>query len=669
MVAVLVSLSCAHSSDLTPRPPAGDGSKDSPDGTVGATATSAPPPPTGDTYSGEATSTSSPPPDVHEGAAAEPMPEAEPEAKMEAEGHNVAPATDFGDDTIDGALEKPDGSYLESRKRTRSAAPAPVRGKMDTPRGAGGTPGAPGAGARAARPEPAPRPSSYVPPVAAPAMKAGRHDDNKEYNRFIAFLRQNAGLVRYPVDITERLVLRTLDKDGKSLADCKVAVKSQKGELLSETTTYADGRTQFFPAASGQDAKDYIVEGRCLGETRQGQLARNGRREVELRFTKARKIPKRVPVDIAIVLDTTGSMGSQIDRLKKTLRAIHFQLTQLNTQPDIRFGLVAYRDRGDDYVTRITQLGGDVAAFQQVLEGLDANGGGDTPEDLQTALEKAMHALQWRDDALRLGFFISDATAHTDYGQNYDYREAMRESLARGIKWTAIGAGGLGRDGEVIFRQIAQYTMGEYVFITESGAGDSEGGVGEASRHVGTNYVTENLDQAIVRIVRRELSYLTDSPRDFDNTIHVAEGGSRDLVLKPAVAEALRQLADYSAIRLEGTPVAVVPTTATDAKYKDVAGYITDQMVLAASRNPAFKVLERDLEALSQEMKLQFSDFFDAKQTIEVGKMVGAEALLVSKLQVGAKSAELYAKLVRVQTGEVLAVARVEIAEAALGGS
>ncbi len=516
------------------------------------------------------------------------------------------------------------------------------------------------------------RPSSsgtvYVPPttmVAAPAMRAGRHDDNKQYNRFLQFLGDNSGMVAYPVNITERLVVRTLDQDGKSLHNCNVDVLDLKGNSIVSSTTFADGSTHFFPADAGPaDARDYALKARCGSETRNGQLARTGRRVTDLRFGFARATPAKVPVDIAVVIDTTGSMQSQIDRLKKTLKAIHFQLTALSTQPDLRFGLVAYRDRGDDYVTQPYDFTRDVGAFQRVLDKLEADGGGDTPEDLQAALDDALHKLSWRDDALRLGFVVADAVPHTDYGQGFTYREAMRESHKRAIKWSMVGAGGLPREGEVIFRQVAQFSMGEYVFVTDSGAGEHEGGVGEASHHVGTNYVTENLDQAIIRIVRRELSYLTDAPKDFDDTIVATadQGVPRDEVLAPAVAEVLRQLADYSSLRLKAqTPVAVVPVAVNDGKHKDVAEYLTDKMILSASRNPALRVVERDLSVLAQEMKLQLSDLFDVTETVPIGKMVGAEVIIVAKLTVRKDGASLFAKLVRVETGEVLSVAQVDI--------
>lgn len=503
--------------------------------------------------------------------------------------------------------------------------------------------------------------------VAAPAMKAGRHDDNAQYNRFLQFLAENRALVPQPVDVSERIVVRAGDREGKSLFDCAVKIVSMDGKTLSSGTTYADGRTQFFPAdASSAAERDYTARVRCGKEERSGQIARGGRREVEVRFPSTRSVPARVPVDIAIVLDTTGSMGGQIERLKRTLQAIHLQLSHLTTQPHLRFALVAYRDRGDDYVTRVIQFTDDVEHFQRVIDELDADGGGDTPEDLQAALDEAMHRLQWRQGAVRMGFVIADAVPHTDYGQAYDYRAAMRESLERGIKWVTIGAGGLPRSGEVIFRQIAQYTMGEYVFVTEGGGGDSEGGAGEASHHVGSNYKTENLDQAIVRIVRRELSHLTDAPADFDETLVARRGSSSDTsaLLTAAAGEALRQLVDYSSLRLaERTPVAIAPVSTAAARYEGVAEYLSDQLTLQASRNSALRVVERDLRAVSQELKVQLSDLFDAKDTVPIGKMVGAEVLVVGKLMVTGAKAELFAKLVRVETGEVLSVSKVAFAD------
>ncbi len=616
------------------------------------------------------------------GASADPSttagtPESERNEEVE---YEKSSTVDFGDEVAEGDLAKPDGEYLEARP-----APAPkdeLERGMDTQEedasGIAGLATAGGSGelgldgAKTTAPKRKKRPGDsgaaresapYRP--SAPSLKAGRHDDNAQYNRYLQFLGENRSLAPYPVDVSERLVVRTLDVQGKSLHNCKVEVKSLDGETRSVTTTYADGRTQLFPAAqAGADEKSFTVKATCAGKVRNGQLARDGKREVDLRFNNKRKVPRRVPVDVAIVLDTTGSMSAQINRLKDTLNAIHVQLTALPSNPDIRFSLVAYRDRGDEYVTQVTSFTDDVSMFQRVLNGLDADGGGDTPEDLQSALAKAMKELPWRPDAVRVGFIVADAIPHTDYGQSYTYRNAMQDGLARGIKWVSVGAGGLPRKGEVIFRQIAQYTMGEYVFVTAGGGGDTEGSRVEASHHVGTNYKMENLDQAMVRIVRRELSYLTDNPRDFDTTIVATakEKLSRDVVLAPAVKEALRQLIDYSAIRLDpATPVAVAPFTASKNDYGDVSEYITDQMILYASREETLKLVDRDLEAVAQEISIQVTDLFDPEKSVAVGQMVGAQVLIVGKVTIRNNGADIFARLVRVETGEVLSVAKVSL--------
>ncbi len=500
---------------------------------------------------------------------------------------------------------------------------------------------------------------------AAPSIRAGRHDDNHQYNRFLSFLQNHEHLIPYPLNISERIVIRVIDEDEASLYNCNVDVQTPSGKSLVKSTTYADGRTMFFPTeVASPKQKDFVAKIRCGNESIKAQISREGKREIDVMLNMKRNVPKKVPLDIAIIMDTTGSMSSQIARLKKTLNAIHFQLTQLPTQPDIRFALVAYRDRGDDYITQVTQFTNHVDHFQDRLNTLRADGGGDTPEDLQAALDDAMHKLSWRKDALRMGFIVADAIPHTDYGQEYHYASAMKESLFKGVKWTSVGAGGLPTKGEVIFRQIAQYSMGEYVFVTQGGGGNHSGSAGEASHHVGSNYKTENLDQAIVRIVRRELSYLTATPRDFDESLVATtkSGSDKGPVLDKVASEILRQLWDYSAIKLDpGTPLAILPVRAKNKKFDEIREYLSLQLTLAATRHSGMKIVDRDLKAVAQEMKLQLSDLVDVEQAVPIGKILGAEVLIISEIQEHKPGADLFAKLVRVETGEILSVAKVSL--------
>ena len=52
--------------------------------------------------------------------------------------------------------------------------------------------------------------------------------------------------------------------------------------------------------------------------------------------------------------------------------------------PDIRMGLVGYRDRGDEYVTKMTPLTHDLDQVYADLMAYQADGGGDGPESVQS---------------------------------------------------------------------------------------------------------------------------------------------------------------------------------------------------------------------------------------------------------------------------------------------
>src|SRR5213082_301109 len=65
-------------------------------------------------------------------------------------------------------------------------------------------------------------------------------------------------------------------------------------------------------------------------------------------------------VEIAFVIDTTGSMGGLIEGAKRKIWAIATAIVDSNPDADVRMGLVAYRDLGDDYVTKKVELTTDI---------------------------------------------------------------------------------------------------------------------------------------------------------------------------------------------------------------------------------------------------------------------------------------------------------------------
>jgi hypothetical protein len=210
------------------------------------------------------------------------------------------------------------------------------------------------------------------------------------------------------------------------------------------------------------------------------------------------------------MLDATGSMGDEIGKLKASMRAIADQIAQLPGQPDICYGLVAYRDRGDAFLTRSHDLTNDLSAFQGLLARVQAQGGGDTPEALNEALHEVVHGLSWRTDAARLVVLVADAPPHLDYG-GPQYDTDMQAALAKGIKLFAVGASGLDPVGEYVFRQIAQYTAGRFVFLTYKNATDPGSGPGTQTVHEVKNYSVQTLDRLVVRLVSEEMARLARS--------------------------------------------------------------------------------------------------------------------------------------------------------------
>src|SRR5437868_15124335 len=95
-----------------------------------------------------------------------------------------------------------------------------------------------------------------------------------------------------------------------------------------------------------------------------------------LLLVAAANVPR---IDVAFALDTTGSMGDEIDVVKEKIVEIARKLSAGQPAPDVRFGIVAFRDRGDLYVTRTFPFSREIADVEKTLRTLHAAGGGDEP--------------------------------------------------------------------------------------------------------------------------------------------------------------------------------------------------------------------------------------------------------------------------------------------------
>ena len=185
--------------------------------------------------------------------------------------------------------------------------------------------------------------------------------------------------------------------------------------------------------------------------------------------SEVRRVSKPI-VEVAFVLDTTGSMGPLIEGAKRKIWSIATAIADTNPNAEIRMGLVAYRDIGDEYVTKTFNLTTDIQDLYGNLLQLRAQGGGDWPESVNEALEVGVTKLAWTQgaDICRIMFLVGDAPPHMDYKQDTKYSDVVRMARERGIVVNAVQAGGA-RDTERVWREIAQRGDGRYIPIPQDG--------------------------------------------------------------------------------------------------------------------------------------------------------------------------------------------------------
>ncbi len=184
----------------------------------------------------------------------------------------------------------------------------------------------------------------------------------------------------------------------------------------------------------------------------------------------ARRHITRPRMEVVFVLDTTGSMGGMIAGAKQKIWAVANKLKSAQPTPEIRFGLVGYRDRGDEYITKVFGLTTNLDEVYTHLYAFEATGGGDEPESVNEALHKAVRDMQWSSDqdVLRVIFLVGDARPHMDYQDDVKYPETCRLANRKGILINTLQCGRL-EGTETVWREIAGMTNGCYAAILQDG--------------------------------------------------------------------------------------------------------------------------------------------------------------------------------------------------------
>jgi len=179
---------------------------------------------------------------------------------------------------------------------------------------------------------------------------------------------------------------------------------------------------------------------------------------------------KKPRIEVCFVLDTTGSMSGLIEGAKQKIWSIANDMISAKPTPELKIGLVGYRDRGDDYVVRPFQLTDDIDALYGHLNSFTAAGGGDTPESVNEALDEAINKMNWSADrdVLKMVFLVGDAPPHIDYANGPKYPDLCRMAAKKDLIINTVQCGDIA-ETMPIWKEIAKLSEGSYAAIAQSG--------------------------------------------------------------------------------------------------------------------------------------------------------------------------------------------------------
>jgi len=350
-------------------------------------------------------------------------------------------------------------------------------------------------------PEPLPEPITPVAPQSG-ILTAGDYDDQLNPGLYQSYARNalqnfSSNMQAPGLDLSsdERVRLVVQDANGTPQARASLQVATIDGETLNLRTA-ADGTVWLYPSMDRLPATLDISVQNPTGDVQLQDLIDTTALDAS-RSTVITLPATATPItalDLALIIDTTGSMGDELGYLQAELTDILSALTDANPTVSIRVALVPYRDDGDEYVVRTYPFTSSIVEAQNSLNGESFAGGGDYPEAMDQAM-RAMLNLQWRSDAIGVSVLVADAPPHSNRLQ--DTWQSALAARERMIHIVPVAASGVADEAEYIMRTMAAVTQGRYLFLTD------DSGVGNTHAEPTIDcYLVTRLDGLIRRVVQ-----------------------------------------------------------------------------------------------------------------------------------------------------------------------
>jgi hypothetical protein len=551
---------------------------------------------------------------------------------------------------------------LESTEPARKTAPTKKAREADADMAISGLEGyAVGGGGSAA--SAVTIPTSRFTGAAASAVKAATHDDNEEIISYREFCSGSGKhLSPYTWDISERYIIRVTHDDSSTAFGSDITIADTKGKPVFTARIPAGGEVVLLPKI---DLENYQKLGDyTLSVDNEKPLPLKKGQEDQLNYILAspRRLPDKLTLQICFLMDATGSMSDEIEQLQDVIFSIHSRIVALPSKPEVRFSIVAYRDRKDKYLVKGYHFTGSIDSFQLALESIEAGGGGDFPEDIEAGFNWCLDSLAWQKEALKFIFLVADAPPHLEKKvRNYLY--SAKKCRKQGIMICPVGASGLDITGEYVFRQIALVTRGQFVFLHYGEQGESNGSAtaadpGKVSHHTGTNYNARRLDDIVVDIVSGELSFLTAEKK----VVRVfPEPQQQSDLIDIRMKNLLQQVIDVPT-PLGGKSIVLSPFSIADPTLAQLSEYLWGTALEKLPGYTDASIIERQrLQEVLKEQAISLSGLTEEKDAMSVGKLLNADYLILSRLHFLGAMRLCHMRLVDCTTGTIVRAARVRL--------
>ena len=291
---------------------------------------------------------------------------------------------------------------------------------------------------------------------------------------------------RYTVQVTNR--------NGYPLVNRAVSLLDVRGNTLYQAVTDNTGKAElWYKMVNGEGVNGDGLQIRVEQKTVAAKEWSEGLNAIVLDETC--EAPESV--DVVFVFDATGSMGDELRYLQAEMKDVIARSQLAIPGVSVRTGAVVYRDKGDEYVTRLSRLTEDITATQQFIDRQQASGGGDYEEAVPEALMAAINSAGWDESArARIAFLILDAPCHEDSATVALLHEQVLNAAAQGIRIVPVVCSGLGESGEFLLRSIALATNGTSFFLTD------DSGIGHTHLKPTTDSLkVEHLNDMLVRTI------------------------------------------------------------------------------------------------------------------------------------------------------------------------